>query len=79
MQHNWTGNVRELKNLIERGVLIGKEPELTLQDLGIGGVARETESEQAIRDSPDFHPFPRQGSTFQQSKDLWKSFISKRR
>jgi DNA-binding NtrC family response regulator len=34
MSHNWTGNVRELKNLIERGVLIGKEPVLTIQDLG---------------------------------------------
>jgi DNA-binding NtrC family response regulator len=32
--HNWTGNIRELKNLIERGVLIGKGSELTPQDLG---------------------------------------------
>ena len=34
-EYNWVGNVRELKNLIERGVLIGNGPELTLQDLGI--------------------------------------------
>jgi transcriptional regulator with PAS, ATPase and Fis domain len=34
LMHNWTGNVRELKNLIERGVLIGKGSELTPQDLG---------------------------------------------
>ena len=33
--HDWRGNVRELKNLIERGVLVGKGEELTLQDLGI--------------------------------------------
>jgi len=32
--HNWTGNVRELKNLIERGVLVGKGPELMLPDIG---------------------------------------------
>lgn len=32
---NWTGNVRELKNLVERGVLIGKGPELTIQDIGL--------------------------------------------
>jgi len=32
---NWIGNVRELKNLIERGVLIGKGPKLTVQDLRI--------------------------------------------
>ncbi len=33
--HDWRGNVRELKNLIERGVLMGKGKELTLQDLGM--------------------------------------------
>jgi len=35
MAHRWTGNVRELRNLVERGVLVGKGPELTVQDLGI--------------------------------------------
>ncbi len=30
----WPGNIRELKNLIEKGVLLGKGPELTLEDLG---------------------------------------------
>jgi len=35
LQHTWTGNIRELRNLIERGALIGKGPELTLHDLGI--------------------------------------------
>jgi DNA-binding NtrC family response regulator len=34
LTHNWTGNVRELKNRIERGVLIGKGAVLTPQDLG---------------------------------------------
>ena len=34
-EYHWTGNVRELRNLIERGVLTGKGPELTLDDLGI--------------------------------------------
>jgi DNA-binding NtrC family response regulator len=33
--HRWTGNVRELKNMIERGVLVGKGPELTPHDLGM--------------------------------------------
>jgi len=36
MNHNWTGNVRELKNLIERGVLIGEGPELRPLDMGLG-------------------------------------------
>ncbi len=35
IQHQWTGNVRELKNLIERGVLIGKESMLLPDDLGL--------------------------------------------
>lgn len=35
MSHTWTGNIRELKNIIERGVLIGKGPELTAEDLGL--------------------------------------------
>jgi len=34
LAHNWTGNVRELKNLIERGVLIGKGSKLTPHALG---------------------------------------------
>ena len=37
-EYNWVGNVRELKNLIERGVLIGKGPKLTLQNLGMKGI-----------------------------------------
>ena len=33
--HHWTGNVRELKNLIERAVLIGRGPRIEADDLGI--------------------------------------------
>jgi transcriptional regulator with PAS, ATPase and Fis domain len=33
--HHWTGNVRELKNLIERAVLTGRHGELTPHDLGL--------------------------------------------
>jgi len=60
MKHKWTGNVRELKNLIERGVLIGKEPELTLGDLGLEGVAQETEPKQGLERS-GFPPIPPAG------------------
>ena len=34
-QYHWKGNIRELKNYIERAVLIGSGPELTLEDLGL--------------------------------------------
>jgi len=37
--YNWTGNIRELKNMIERAVLTGKGQTLTPRDLGIDGAA----------------------------------------
>ncbi|MBW1739711.1 MAG: sigma-54-dependent Fis family transcriptional regulator [Deltaproteobacteria bacterium] len=46
---HWEGNVRELRNVIERGVLVGKGPELTLQDLGIEYLKGETHSEQSLQ------------------------------
>lgn len=46
-ERTWTGNIRELKNLIERGVLIGDGPELSLQDLAIEGEVKETAREKA--------------------------------
>jgi transcriptional regulator with PAS, ATPase and Fis domain len=33
--YKWTGNVRELKNMIERAVLLGDGPVLELQDVGV--------------------------------------------
>ncbi|MBW1804422.1 MAG: sigma-54-dependent Fis family transcriptional regulator [Deltaproteobacteria bacterium] len=35
--HPWKGNVRELRNIIERGVLIGNGPLLTLKEIGLDG------------------------------------------
>lgn len=35
VKHEWTGNVRELKNVIERGVLVCKSPEISVHDLGL--------------------------------------------
>ncbi len=34
-EFDWQGNVRELRNVIERGVLVSKGPELTLEDLSL--------------------------------------------
>ncbi len=36
----WNGNIRELKNVIERGSLICEGPELTIGDLGLSGSQR---------------------------------------
>jgi len=51
--HHWVGNVRELKNLVERGVLVGEGPELTPEDLGFtslshGVTQRRTGSEKGF-------------------------------
>jgi DNA-binding NtrC family response regulator len=53
VEYNWTGNVRELKNIIERGVLIGKGPKLEDMDLGMEGSheaegVKQGESERAF-------------------------------
>lgn len=39
-QRRWRGNVRELRGLMERGVLMGAEPKLTLMDLDESGQGR---------------------------------------
>ncbi len=36
IRYRWKGNIRELRNVVERAVLVGKEPELTREDLGMG-------------------------------------------
>jgi DNA-binding NtrC family response regulator len=40
-EFNWTGNVRELKNVIERGVLLSDGPELSFQNLGLEEIGTE--------------------------------------
>jgi DNA-binding NtrC family response regulator len=39
--YGWPGNVRELANLIERAVVLGHGPELTLDDLGLRATIEE--------------------------------------
>jgi two-component system, NtrC family, response regulator AtoC len=34
---HWKGNVRELRNLVERGALVSRGPQLTLGDVGLPG------------------------------------------
>lgn len=48
--HPWHGNIRELKNIIERGILISEGPELTVGDLGLSGSQRAQ--------SPSGHELP---------------------
>ena len=60
MTYRWTGNVRELKNLIERAVLIGTEPVLEVEDLGIEGL-QKTETLKQGKGESVFPPLPAKG------------------
>jgi Nif-specific regulatory protein len=42
VEHQWPGNVREVENTIERLVIMGRQPQITLQDVvaAIGEPAR---------------------------------------
>jgi len=60
MAYRWTGNVRELKNLIEKSVLIGTEPVLEIKDLGIEKL-QKTETLKQEKGKPAFTPLPAEG------------------
>jgi DNA-binding NtrC family response regulator len=66
-QHKWTGNIRELKNVIERAVLIGQGPELTEKDMGL---ASDTEKKL----TRSFPPIPPNGFDFTAFEESVESF-----
>jgi two-component system, NtrC family, response regulator AtoC len=44
MRYNWPGNIRELENAIERGVLLAEGPQLTSTDLRLGELSTSQQS-----------------------------------
>ncbi|MGE5699697.1 MAG: sigma-54-dependent transcriptional regulator [Deltaproteobacteria bacterium] len=58
--HRLKGNVRELKNIIERGALIGKGTVLTLRDLGLEN-AQRADGAGEDTDRTAFPPIPPEG------------------
>ena len=60
LAHNWTGHVRELKNLVERAVLIGKGPDLLPVDLGIESHTQD-EHKAHVSYKDGFPPSPPEG------------------
>jgi len=72
MNHTWTGNIRELKNIIERGVLIGTGPELTAQDLGFAEIKSE-KIPLAPLDQP-YPSIPPDGMDFCQAQQAFEKF-----
>ena len=75
--YQWTGNVRELKNLIERGVLIGKGPELTLQDIGMESSKRSGEMHGQAEGEKGFSPIPPEGMDLQSAQESFEKFYIK--
>ena len=73
LAHKWTGNVRELLNLIERAVLIGKGPELALQDLQIKDAAADSASRAAVHET-GFPPLSRAGIDLRSVHDDMEAF-----
>jgi two-component system, NtrC family, response regulator AtoC len=61
--HHWTGNVRELRNMIERAVLTGKGPEVTVEDLGLQ-IQEKGAGQEPSGGPPLLTPIPPQGIDF---------------
>ena len=59
----WRGNIRELKNFIERAVLVGRGEELTVEDLGLK-TPKKAHSTSHHRDTSEFPPLPPEGIDF---------------
>ena len=73
LAHSWSGNVRELKNLIERAVLIGKGPELTEKELGLDGPGSGEESTKVdIREQ--LPPFPAEGMNLSEQLQSFETY-----
>jgi DNA-binding NtrC family response regulator len=68
---HWEGNVRELRNVIERGVLVGKGPELTPQNLGIEDLKGDTYNNQSETPFPPIPPTGIDLSSVQQSLERY--------
>jgi DNA-binding NtrC family response regulator len=61
LAHNWTGHVRELKNFVERAVLIGKGPVLLPVDLGLDSHDQNESKAPVVSDKAGFSPLPPEG------------------
>lgn len=55
-EHHWAGNVRELKNIIERGVLLGRGPELKPEDMGLPLPGQEAKEKAGEKSFPEEDP-----------------------
>ncbi|HAJ26056.1 MAG TPA: sigma-54-dependent Fis family transcriptional regulator, partial [Syntrophus sp. (in: bacteria)] len=73
LAHQWTGNVRELLNIIERAVLIGTGPELALEDLLIKDRSGCLEAETPLNGAA-FPPLPPTGINLPSVREEMEAF-----
>ena len=71
--HKWIGHVRELKNIVERGVLVGKGPLLEIEDLGLEGAPEAKKSKQT-EDEIVFPPLPATGIDLASTQESLERF-----
>jgi len=76
MSYRWTGNVRELRNLIERGVLTGQGPELKPRDLGIEET-KDGEASEQEKAHMGFTPLPPAGIDISSVQESLERFYIK--
>ncbi|MCF8068188.1 MAG: sigma-54 dependent transcriptional regulator [Desulfobacterales bacterium] len=68
---NWTGHVRELKNIIEKAVLVGTEPVLTVKDLDIEHYVKDSTKDQ-INQNAGFSPIPPEGMDLSAAQEAFE-------
>jgi len=61
LSYTWKGNIRELRNIIERGVLVGNGPSLTLQDVGLDAAGISPQPAVTETSAPCLPPIPDEG------------------
>lgn len=71
LSFHWQGNVRELKNLLERAVLLGPGPILSAADLGLKPSKAEAEAG-AETPTSMFPPLDLQGLNFTALQESWE-------
>ena len=60
-QFNWTGNIRELRNLIERAVLLGSGTLMTLSQLGMEEIPSNANAAPLPSNCPNLPPLNKEG------------------
>lgn len=80
MNHGWEGNVRELKNLVEKAVLTSKRKEITVEDLGMqmdDGYAQSEACYECRSEVLYFEPLDESGVDFENLENSLQSFYFK--